>query len=207
MNADPVARVYRVLEYATFGPMLWRARTHYISHLKDKRRILIAGEGDGRFLASLLQLNPQAQIDIYDTSAKMIELAKSRTTAHHHRLAFHHADITSAPLPAQTYDAIVANFFLDCFSTTQLQHLILKLKPVAIPNATWLIAEFAIPKNGLRRQAAQIFIAFLYKCFALTTGLKATSLPDYQRTLHNAGLVKFHRRDHLAGLLTSQLWQ
>ena len=207
MNADPIARTYRLLEYAAFGPLLWRTRTHFIHHLTTARRILILGEGDGRFLSRLLTLNPHAEIDCYDLSAKMLTLAASRTTQHHHRLHFHHQDILQATLPTHTYDAIVANFFFDCFDNHQLTTLLQKLQPATQPNCLWLLSDFAIPTNPLPRLAAQLLTRFLYLCFRLTTGLTTRHLPNYETALTQANLHLQNRHDTLAGLLTTQLWQ
>lgn len=206
MNADPIARGYRFLEYATFGNLLWRTRTHYIDQLKDKHRILIAGEGDGRFLAALLNLNSQAQIDLYDNSAKMIELAKTRTKQHAHRLTFHQADLLKTEFPTNTYDAVVANFIFDCFNNDELTQLISKLKQSTAPDAIWLIGDFAIPASGLSRWTAMLLTKLLYAVFAITTELKTRNLPDYETLLWNAGLRRIDRYGRLAHLLTAQTW-
>ena len=61
MNADPIASSYRWLEYAAFGLALEHARFDFLSHAAAARRVLILGEGDGRFLARLLRCNRQRQ--------------------------------------------------------------------------------------------------------------------------------------------------
>jgi ubiquinone/menaquinone biosynthesis C-methylase UbiE len=206
MNADPIARLYRYLEYATFGPLLWRTRIHYIHRLNAARRILILGEGDGRFLAHLLSLNHTARIDCYDLSANMLDLAKARTKPHHNRVSFHHQDINQASLPENTYDAIVANFFVDCFDNQQLAALLRKLQPATQPNCFWLVSDFAIPTSPIPRLAAQLLTRFLYLCFRLTTGLKTHRLPNYETALTQLGLRLQNKHDNAAGMLTSQLW-
>ena len=62
MNADPIASSYRWLEYAAFGLALENARFDFLSHAAAARRVLILGEGDGRFLARLLRCNRQARV-------------------------------------------------------------------------------------------------------------------------------------------------
>ena len=54
MNADRIASGYRWLEYAAFGLALEQARFDFLSRAAGARRVLILGEGDGRFLARLL---------------------------------------------------------------------------------------------------------------------------------------------------------
>jgi len=53
-NFDRVARIYRWAEYAALGPILQRTRTHFLPQLTGCHNALILGDGDGRFLARLL---------------------------------------------------------------------------------------------------------------------------------------------------------
>lgn len=79
MNFDPVARWYQWIEYAAFGRALERRRFVFLNRLADARRILILGEGDGRCLERQLVTAPIADIDIVDSSARMIAIARKRT--------------------------------------------------------------------------------------------------------------------------------
>lgn len=78
MSFDRIAPSYRALEWMAFSNVLQRARTAFISQAVDSRCALLVGEGDGRFLAELLQRNPKAEIDCIDASAAMIQRAHAR---------------------------------------------------------------------------------------------------------------------------------
>ena len=207
MNFDRIAPIYRFLEYASFGPLLWQTRIHFLHKLTTGKRILTMGGGDGRFLAQLLKLNPDAFIDYYDSSARMLDIARTRSIQNAHRVQFHHADLTQASLPLNTYDAIAAHFFLDCFNTPELTAFLASLTPSAKPNCLWIISEFNIPHPPLPRLIAIQLTRFLYLCFAFATGLKTTKLPNYQAALEAAGLTLQEQQPHLAGLLLSQCWR
>ncbi len=73
---DRVARLYRVLEYLSFGPMLERCRFHHLPALAaaDCSRALILGDGDGRFLARLLAACPELSAQAVDASPAMLRL-------------------------------------------------------------------------------------------------------------------------------------
>ena len=81
MNADRIASSYRWLEYAAFGLALERARFDFLPRAADARRVLILGEGDGRFLAQLLECNRYATVAVIESSARMIELARRAVPA------------------------------------------------------------------------------------------------------------------------------
>src|SRR4051812_43275712 len=105
MNVDPIARSYRWIEYAAFGRALERRRFAYLDRLANARRILVLGEGDGRALTRLMELAPQAELDVIELSGKMISLARSRTGSVE-RVRFRKEDVRSAVLSANQYDGV-----------------------------------------------------------------------------------------------------
>ena len=77
-NFDSIARIYRWAEYLSLGPLLVRTRNHFLPQLTPCRRALVLGDGDGRFLARLLQQNPDLHALAVDTSATMLHLLRER---------------------------------------------------------------------------------------------------------------------------------
>jgi Trans-aconitate methyltransferase len=81
MNCDRLARWYRWAEYGAFGRALEKRRFYFLDTLSAPRRVLMLGEGDGRFLQALARRHPGAVIDYVDSSARMLALAQGRTPA------------------------------------------------------------------------------------------------------------------------------
>jgi SAM-dependent methyltransferase len=205
VNFDHVARPYRWLEYLSFGPWLARCRSAQLAHLTSARRALLLGDGDGRFLARLLAANPTVTADVVDSSRSMLMLLQRRLRGDHQRICLHHADALTWN-PTGSYDLIVSHFFLDCFFPHQLEQLFDSVLPHALPEAQWVISEFAIPRNPFAAWFAQRIIRGLYRAFSWTTGLRVRALPDYAASLLRRGWVPIHDRRYLAGLLCSQVW-
>jgi ubiquinone/menaquinone biosynthesis C-methylase UbiE len=209
VNFDRVARAYRWLEYLSFGPWLARCRSAPMMHLGGARHALLLGDGDGRFLAHLLQAWPALTADVVDSSSTMLRLLDRRIRRvgpqDHQRIRLHHADALQWNPPGQ-YDLIVCHFFLDCFFPGQLEQLLDRLLPHALPGAQWVISEFAIPHNAFAAYLATALISLLYRAFGLLTGLRVRTLPDYATALLSRGLSLSHDRRYLAGLLCSQVW-
>jgi ubiquinone/menaquinone biosynthesis C-methylase UbiE len=207
VNFDRVARPYRWLEYLSFGPWLAHCRSAQLARLTTARRALLLGDGDGRFLARLLAINPTLTADVVDSSRSMLMLLERRIrkSGDHHRTCLHHAEALTWH-PTGTYDLIVSHFFLDCFFPHQLEQLFNSLLPHARPGALWVISEFAIPRNPCASCLARWIIAWLYRAFGWTTGLRVRALPDYAASLLSRGFLPIHDRRYLAGLLCSQLW-
>jgi cyclopropane fatty-acyl-phospholipid synthase-like methyltransferase len=207
VNFDRVARPYRWLEYLSFGPWLAHCRSAQLAHLTNTRHALLLGDGDGRFLARLLAVNPIVTADVVDSSRSMLTLLERRIrkSGEHQRICLHHTDALTWT-PTGTYDLIVSHFFLDCFFPHQLEQLFDSVLPHALPGAQWVISEFAIPRNPFTAYLSRGFIRWLYRAFGWTTGLRVRALPDYAAVLLRRGLILSQDRRYLAGLLCSQLW-
>ena len=207
-NFDPLAKPYRWLEYLTFGPYLQRTRTHYVQQLIHCRQALILGDGDGRFTASLLRINPQIQIHAIDASPKMLQALQKSAGSNADRVTTETADLRYWQPPSNArYDLIAAHFFLDCLTTEEISTLAQRLTPSTTPNAQWLLSEFAIPPTIFGHLLATPLIAFLYRAFRLLTNLRLTHLPNHQSALENSGWTLQASHPHLSGLLISQLWR
>lgn len=204
VNFDLVARPYRWVEYTTFGPWLERCRCAQLAHLTGSHRALILGDGDGRFLAQLLSTCPNLTADVVDSSPAMLQIL-SRRIGHNKRSCLHHADALEWN-PTGNYDLLISHFFLDCFFPDQLEQLLDRLLPHALPGAQWVISEFAIPRNAIAAYAARVIIALLYRSFGVLTGLRVRTLPDYTTLMLRRGLRLSGERRYLAGLLCSQIW-
>ncbi len=188
---DQLARFYRPIEFLAFGRALERARFQHFDRLRDCKRILLLGDGDGRGLALACRLAPHARIDSVDFSAGMLDRAAQRLQpADHTRVTLRQADALTADFPPNTYDAVTTLFFLDCFSDAQIRVFIAHLQPALTPNALWLHTDFVLPSRGFHRLRARVMLTLMLAFFRWQTGLSVRALPDSETLLHSAG---FHR--------------
>lgn len=205
-NYDRVARVYRAFEYAAFGRDLERARFSLLPGLADCATLLIIGEGDGRLLQKLLQLNARAAMHCLDLSPAMLARARQRIGAEAARVQFQVADIRSTVLPAKHYDAVVTCFVLDCFSAEDCAAIIARIVPALRPGSRWLWADFVLPPSGLRRLRARLWLAVLFSCFRWATRQTVRELPPAETLITAAGFQPLDQRGFQGGLLRSVLF-
>ena len=207
---DRVARHYRWLEAVTFGRSLQRARCAWINEMPAPRRALIVGEGNGRFLCELLRVYPRLEIVCVDVSAQMIELARGRVRNRFpvslENVRFLQEDIATWS-PPTSYDLIVTHFLLDCFPRGEVSAIVDKLSGAAAGRATWLLADYSIPRTRLRRIHALMWIKAAYLFFRVVSGIRANELVDPSPYLEAAGFVCAGRLLSRAGMLKSELWQ
>jgi len=209
MNCDALAGSYWWWEHLAFGGQLQQCRTAFLPRTHGRQRALILGEGDGRFLLRLLQLNPEIRIDSVDSSERMIHLAKNRVCHHRGRsnVRFIRADACSFVFPEGSYDLIVTHFFLDCFAAQELPTLVSRVAASATEDALWLLADFHEPASGLARLRAKAWLGLLYAFFGLCTGLKTRHLSDPTACLSKEGFVRTESVSRQWRLLKSELWE
>lgn len=202
MNCDPIAHVYRWLEYIAFGRALERRRFRFLAEAAPAHRALVLGDGDGRFLARFAA-GSEASIDYVDLSARMLDLARDRAGSS--RISYRRANALTLPLPPAEYDLpeydlIATHFFLDCFNDRDLEHLIQRVARAAQPGALWIVSEFRQPL-----WAAPLLSA-LYFFFRVTTGLTTGRLTDHRPLLAKYGFHLKQEETTRFGLLASELW-
>lgn len=211
-NFDRLAGVYQWMEALSFGPWLWRCRCALLGEMKDRKRALVLGDGDGRFTARLLRENPVVEIDAVDISRAMLKAMVQRAGVNGHRVRTHVADLRSwSPEPSagcegRDYDLVVTHFFLDCLTMAEVEALAAKVRPLLADDGVWVVSEFAVPAGWFGRLVAGPAVGFLYRAFGWMTGLRVRRLPDYACALKRAGFQLVRRRDLLAGLLVSECW-
>lgn len=206
-NFDTVAQPYRTLEYVTLGPALERTRMTFLPALMSSRNALVLGDGDGRFLARLLEANDTVHITAIDSSAAMLRLLSKRCAIFSDRLQTCQVDaLDLQPASHAPYDLVVTHFFLDCFTQSELESLVPRITPYLSSQALWVVSDFHIP-DSILRLPARLFVRFLYLGFRLLTGLKTTQLPDHRAVLQRAGLRRISSHSYLAGILKAELWQ
>jgi SAM-dependent methyltransferase len=206
-NFDRLANVYRWMEFVTFGPLLTRCRVAFLAEPNSGRRALVLGDGDGRFTAELLRVNPQVQIEAVDASPAMLEALLRRAGANAGRVTAHCIDARNWRPAEAPYDLVVTHFFLDCLTTEEIRALATEVSGAVSPSAVWIVSEFAIPESWFGRWVACPLVWLLYRAFGLLTGLEIRSLPGHCAALRDAGFTLGERRALLRGLLVSENWR
>lgn len=205
MSFDRLAPFYRAMEFLAAGGKLQHCRLACVWEIPTPHKILLVGEGHGRFLPECVRRFPQAEIVVVDISLRMLEIARGQSTSD--LVTFIHADFLEWDGPCGRFDLIVTNFFLDCFPPDELAAVVEKLGKLATPEADWLLADFEIAPTGAARWRSRMIVTTLYRFFNITTGLRARALAPPDEALEKAGFTRHRRRTHDWGLLKSEWWR
>ena len=200
-----LARVYNLLEKLVFREALEKTRFACLDSISRSDKILLLGEGDGRFLEKLTKVNPNCSVTVFDNSPTMLALAKTRVpSTFQGEVHLYKKDATNFPFSFEMFDAVVTHFFLDCFTEETLSALLEKLSSTLRPGGKWLIADFVEPSPTALWFIPQFLcLRLLYVFFRLTCGIEARSVVSPQNTLKGLGLKKTRCINFCNGLLTS----
>jgi cyclopropane fatty-acyl-phospholipid synthase-like methyltransferase len=204
---DRIARVYRWGEYLSFGKALERCRFCFLAEVSTASKILTLGEGDGRFLAALLKKNSQAMADAVDVSEVMLSLLQGRVQAAgaEKRLRTHLADVRDFEPSDSGYDLVVTHFFLDCLTENEIAQLMKRLRPHLANHSRWLVSDFAIPAQGVRKIFGTAVVSALYLGFWLLTNLQIRRLPELSNVWRASSFESKRRQEFLGGLIYSEI--
>ena len=206
---DRLARAYRWMEYFSFGLYLQRCRTLRIAEMAACPRVLVYGDGDGRFLAELVRSARGMQIASVDASSEMLRQATKRLPSEAQARLVQADALTceAAAFQEAPFDLVVSHFFLDCFDEEELSTLLARVNAATGEGAVWVVSDFAIPQQPVARQLGRLVVGGLYLAFGLLTGLRTRRLPDHGRVMRESGWRLEDRRTLLLGLLASERWR
>jgi len=205
MNFDRIAPFYRVMEAVTAGGKLQQCRLAFLDQITPPQRVLIAGEGHGRFLPELVRRFPGASFTVVDSSLRMLEIARSNVPGS--AVDFVHADLREWTPEMGGFDLIVTHFFLDCFLPDDLQQVIDRLGQWATSDAEWLLADFQHAPGIVNGARSRFILKLLYGFFRGICNLDAIRLSPPDPHLLTARF-RLHRRITVDWeLLKSEWWR
>ena len=205
---DKLAPWYHFLETISFGNQLQQCRISQLAELNEVKNVLILGDGNGRFLESLLKSNNNSDIESLDISKNMIELANARITSlpNSSKVIFIHSDVFDWDFPTCKYDLVVTNFFLDCFTYSELTNLIEKVSVSLKPEGKLIYGDFNIPNSFFKKTLATLLLFGMYLFFRIFTRISANSLHDPTFLLIENKFILKNEKYYLGSFLKSQLW-
>lgn len=215
MSFDRVAGIFAPLEWLAFQGAMQKARTAHLSALDPAARMLVLGEGDGRFLAALARHRIEHRITqplflrVIESSAEMRRRCLLRLEP---LLAEAHLELDLSPEPLASeetgeFDAVVTCFFLDCFGPMTLDELIPQLARRLRPGGAWVLADFQIPPQGWANRHARVWSWILHRFFRATTSIESTRLAHFAARLGAAGLRLEHHRSFRWEFIRGDLWR
>jgi ubiquinone/menaquinone biosynthesis C-methylase UbiE len=188
---------------------LQRSRVALIGQLPTVRDALVLGDGDGRFLRAFCRSQPDARVDSVDFSSRMLRLQAKRlaVSVPSGDVSFHRADARRLEFAAGTFDLLVCNFFLDCFTEADLRELLPRWLGWLKPAGWFYFSDFTIPREGWWRYKSAVDQRLMHGLFRWQTALPNRRLPDFDSLLEDQPLVLRSSASGLIPMLMCRLYR
>ncbi len=205
MNAlngfDTLAPIYDRLASLVFGSTLKKAQREYLGELSNAQSILIVGGGTGWLLCEVLAVS-NASVVYVEASQRMIEKSRrSIPPASLHRVTFVH-DHAEKYQSETSVDVVIANFFLDMYDTSSMNHILAAFRSVLIPSGKLLCTDFVDGGPGHR-----LMLRLMYIFFRLTTGLSNQHLAPWRDIIVQNGFERLREATFRRGFVVSGLYR
>ncbi len=200
-----VAWCYDELAAAYSLGRIGRAKASQVCRFELGERVFYAGAGRGDD-AVQAALHGVA-VTALDASPRMLSRLRSTLSREGAEAQLICGDLFDHR-PAELYDAVTANFFLNLFSAAEMTRALAQLVSLVRPGGRLMIADFAPPRGHL---AARIACRAYYRPVSLAAaavGLAALHpIYDYQREFEPLGLVLIARDEFRLGAWTPVLFE
>lgn len=204
-NYNLIAPLYGIISKLVFGNSLINASAHFFGELPEEGNVLIVGGGNGRILKKLYLIKPNLKIVYCDNSQKMIDLSKKINPFRSEQCTFKCESAFDLQLSA--CDAVICPFFLDQFSNIDVLQFLNTCKSYTKESGVILFTDFNSKSSKNFKWVHKTLIKSMYFFFALTTGLKQRSLPDFENAFLNNGWKVYKNWNSKNGLIMSSVYR
>lgn len=204
MSFDRIAPFYGPLENLLAGKCMHHTRSWLLEGSHQPEKVLMVGEGPGRFLELFRRRFPQTEVTVVDGSARMLDIARRRLKDPR-GVTFVHSRIEEWEA-SQAFDLVVTNFLLDCLPQSEMEATVEKISKWASPQAEWWIAEFNMPDRGAAKWRSRVILRLLYTMFGLVAGVRARQLHPPDDVLRRMGFHRAARKTWSWNLLKGERW-
>ena len=201
---DAVAPFYDLLASLMFWGAIKRSQIHPLESDPPYGKVLIIGGGTGWILEYVLKSPSVTRVDYVECSQKMLDRARKRAFPEVQKVNFIRGDERS--IPEGQYDAIVTNFFLDCFEEDRLQKVITVLDHCLKTGGHWYFSDFRIGKAWYAQWWQKPLTWAMIRFFRLTSGLESTRLIDFSVPFASIDLQALERSSYFGGFIESTIY-
>lgn len=197
-NFDRLAWTYDPLVRMVFGHSMVESQTHFLDRIAPGSSVLIVGGGTGWILDELFAQASNCEVWYVEASEKM--LRKSRRRGISGKVHFILGDWKN--LPAQKFDVVVTNYFLDLFTDQTLAEVIRVIGDALNTGGMWLVTDFTQSRKWHAAMLAAMYLFFRALC-----RIEASNLPAWEEAMSRAGFRPAASKFTYSGFMKSVLFR
>lgn len=206
---DRLAKVYWLLEWALFRGDLQRARICLLHALPECKRMLILGDGDGRYLREFVQTQEASAVISVDQSGQMIErqVASVCAVGRDTSIEWVHDDARQLKFPKGKFDGLSMLFFLDCLKADEVREFLPRFLDFVAPGGVIHFVDFQEPESGWRRLRGRIYLKVMHWFFGWQTGLENRKIVNFREEFDRLSVSLVAERVTCKGLIRSSVYR
>ena len=202
---DRAAWFYEPLAHLHSGGQIAAAKASQVELMSAGDKVLYVGVGTGE--DALLAARRGVALTAIDLSAEMLRRAQAKLDREGLTAELIHGDVRDHDRP-EAYDAVTANFFLNCFTEPDMVAMLRRVAALVRPGGRLMIADVAVPRGNVASRAFQrLHNAAGIGLFWLLGLVPLHPIYDYRRHLRDIGLrVEQVRSFRLFGVGPACYW-
>jgi len=175
-NFNAISRYYDALARVVFRNKIYRSQIEFLDTIATGSKVLIVGGGTGWIIAEVNKRTKSPNICFIEKSDRFIARAV-KNAGNVDNVNFIHGSFLNHKFDVQ-FDVIISNFYLDLYSKEHLRKEIEAIKRILNTGGLWLVSDFQISANYLRKLWQLPLTSIMYRFFNLITGLSTRKLED-----------------------------
>ena len=171
-----ISRYYDILARVVFRNKIYRAQIEFLDKIATGSKVLIVGGGTGWIIVEVNKRVKSPNICFIEKSDRFIARAV-RNAGSLDNVNFIHGSFLNHKFDGQ-FDVVISNFYLDLYCQEHLRKEIDAVNGILNPGGLWLVSDFQISANYLRKMWQLPLTSIMYRFFNLSTGLSTSKLED-----------------------------
>ncbi len=185
-NFDRVARLYEPIARIYSLGQIEASKASQLPFLQSGDRVLYAGVGSGEDAYQAAQRG--VELTCIDLSGRMLDRLRKRLDQSQLEGELIQGDLLKHARP-NYYDAVAANFFLNCFRPGPMRRMLRHLTSLVRPGGRLMIADIAVPSgNTMQRGMQRVYNGLGIGAYWLLGLVPLHPIYDYRRYFNDLGL-------------------
>jgi len=204
LNFDRIAPYYDFLASLVFFGAIKRSQVENLRIIPPKGKVLIIGGGTGWIIPYIFEGGQVEKLHYVEASQKMLEMAQKKCPEEFlGKVEFILGDETA--ISDVNFDAIITNFFLDCFEEERLKEIMKILYGHLKEGGHWFVTDFQIDQKWYRRIWQNPLLKLMFIFLKLNSKLESGYLVDFDSIFDGFGMGVLSEKRYFGGFVKSNV--
>jgi len=203
-NFNAISWYYDALARVVFRNKIYRSQIEFLDTIATGSKVLIIGGGTGWIISEVYKRVKNPNVYFIEKSNRFIAKAVKKAGSLHN-VNFINGSFPNHKIDCQ-FDVVISNFYLDLYSQKYLRKEIEAIKSILNTDGLWLVSDFQISPNFLRRMWQLPLTSIMYRFFNLSTGLSTNKLEDIFSLISEQNFKEINSANFYSEFISSRVF-